>query len=323
MSRRHAAAPLPQQRTDIEANLMHADWFASQGHTAQAIGLYRTAATAAEARGDRRIALTAYAAVARLEGAGSDAKLAMGRIQAALGHRREAGKTLEEAGNAALQHGMVDVGLSAYRQAADADPTPQRWKRLVDWCVHLGREAAALHHLEEGTAALFAEEAFPQFITVARLLLQWRPNHVPTLRQLVRAHLQRKEIHAAVAAIQAILAERPGDPDALEHMAEAFAALGRVDKAAEVIARLAELMLERGTDGIPEARRLVYRGLTWRPGDSDLLVLRARFLPPQPRVHITRRLPPLDLSEFAHVAPPEVPIEEISEHRYVLIEATP
>jgi hypothetical protein len=51
--------------------------------------------------------------------------------------------------------------------------------------------------------------------------------------------------------------------------------------------------------------------------------LRARFLPPQPRVHITRRLPPLDLSEFAHVAPPEVPIEEISEHRYVLIEATP
>jgi tetratricopeptide (TPR) repeat protein len=297
--------PLPQQRSDIQANLMQADWFASQGHTAQAIGFYRTAAFNAEAKHDYRIALTAYASAARLEGPGSDARASVGRMQQLLGQPREAARTFEQAAQEQLQRGWVAEALEALRLAAKAEPTAKRWRQWFDWCVHLGRTDEVHRRLDEAAAELFAEEAFAPFIHVARLLLELRPHHVPTLRRLVRAHLQRKEIHRAVEAIQTILRERPGDPDALEHMAEAFAALGRSEKAAEVIVRLADLMLERGPEGRAEALRLVGRGLAWRPGHSDLLLLRNRLhgerRPPQMRV--TSRMPPLDLSELVEVVP--------------------
>jgi tetratricopeptide (TPR) repeat protein len=305
MARRDAALPLPQQRSDIQANLMHADRFASQGHTAQAAGLYRTAALKAEAKHDFRVALTAYASAARLEGVGSDARTSVGRMQLQLGRAREAARTFEEAANESFQRGRVADGLAALRLAADAEPTVERWRRLLDWSVHLGHTEDAQRQLDETAAKLFADESFAAFIPLARLLLELRPEHVPTLRRLVRAHLQRCEVHRAVEAIQAILRQRPGDPDALEHMAEAFAALGRNEKAAEVIVRLAHMMLERGPEGRAEARRLVGRGLGWRPGNSDLLLLRRRLggrRPPAPR-RVTTRMPPLDLSEFVEAVP--------------------
>ena len=324
MARRDAALPLPQQRSDIEANLMHADWFASQGHGAQAALLYRTAAIKAEQKKDHRIALTAWASAARLEGPGTDARIGVGRMQSLLGRHGEAARTFDEAAREHLRLGRSVEGIAAMRLAADAEPTAERWKLLLDWCTHLGLLADAQRHLEEAATKLFAEEQYGMFVQVARLLLELRPSHVPTLRRLVRAHLQRQELHRAVEAIQGILRERPGDPDALEHMAEAFAALGRKEKAAEVIGRLAQVMTERGPEGRAEAQRLVARGLGWRPGDSDLLLLRRRLgghRPPPMRV--TARMPPLDLSEFVEAVPPDPNAqleEEITSHRIDVVE---
>jgi hypothetical protein len=154
------------------------------------------------------------------------------------------------------------------------------------------------------------------------MLLEMRPNHVPTLRRLVRAHLERGELHRAVEAIQGILRERPGDPDALEHMAEAFATLGKKEKAAEAIARLAQMMMERGPEGRGEAMRLVSRGLSWRPGDSDLLLLRRRLggAKRPPPMRVTARMPPLDLSEFVEAVPPERIDDEVTSHRVEIVE---
>ncbi len=322
MARRNAASPLPQQRSDIEANLMHADWFASQGHTAQAALLYRTAALKAEEKKDHRIALVAWASAARLEGRGSDARIGMGRMQQALGRRREAARTFDEAAQEHLQLGRTAEGIAALRLAADAEPTTQRWKLLRDWCTHLGLLADAQRHLEEAADKLFSEQEYGAFVPVARMLLELRPSHVPTLRRLVRAHLQRRELHRAVEAIQAILRERPGDPDALEHMAEAFAALGRKEKAAEVILKLAQMMVERGAEGRAEAQRLVARGLGWRPGDSDLLLLRRRLGGQRPAkpIRITSRLPPLDLSEFVEAVPAPSVEDEVTSHRIEIVE---
>jgi len=322
MARRDAAIPLPEQRSDIQANLMHADWFASQGQGAQAALLYRTAACGAEAKRDYRIALTAYASAARLEGPGSDARVSMGRMQHLLGHHRDAARTLDEAAHERFHLGRVAEGIAALRLAADADPTVERWKRLLDWCLHVGAHAEAQQHLDEGVTKLFAEEAWTTFVYVARALLGLRPNHVPTLRRLVRAHLERGELHRAVEAIQGILRERPGDPDALEHMAEAFAALGKKQKAAEVIARLAQMMTERGPEGRGEAMRLVSRGLAWRPGDSDLLLLRRRLggVKRPPPTRVTARMPLLDLSEFVEAVPPERIDDEVTSHRIEIVE---
>ena len=302
-------ARLPQQQSDFDVNMAHAAQFASQGLVAQAIGLYRTAAANAEARGEFRNALRAYVEIVRIEGPNSDTQLKLGEMQYRSGRPREAAATLDRAANLTLQAGRVEMGLYAYRLAAIADPTAARWKQLIDWCRNLGKHDEAQRHLEEGAAELFRAEAFETFVYVANLLLELKPTDVPTLRMLMRAHLHRKDVHRAATTIQRILNERPGDADALERMAETFAELGRTDKAAEVTARLATMLALQGGTSREEAKRLVIRGLGWNRNNGQLLALKRQFDPPPPRPAPRpaprEEIPTLDLSEFVEVVPNE------------------
>ena len=105
--------------------------------------------------------------------------------------------------------------------------------------------------------------------------------------------------------IQLLLNERPGDADALERMAETFAELGRKDKAAEVVARLAVMLSQQPSKD--EAKRLVERGLGWNPNNARLLAVKRSFEPPPPPRPPARGrdedIPALDLSEFVEVVP--------------------
>ena len=304
---RYASPPLPQQQTDFEVHMAQAAALLAQGHTAPAIGLYRTAAARAEERGNFRNALRAYAEIVRLEGVNSDTQLKVGEMQYRSGRPREAASTLDHAANVALQYGRVEVGLHAYRLAALADPSPARWRQVLDWYVNLGKHAELVPMLEDASTELFSNEAYDGFIFVADQLLQHKPGNVATLRMLMRAHLQRKDLHRAAMTIQLLLNERPGDADALERMAETFAELGRKDKAAEVVARLA-VMLSQDEAARDEAKRLVDRGLAWNPNNARLLAVQQSFAPPPPpRPVVTRPreddIPALDLSEFVEVVP--------------------
>jgi len=289
--------------------------FLTQGQTGPAIGLYRTAAARAEERGNFRNALRAYAEIVRLEGPHSETQLKVGEMLYRADRPREAASTLDQAANVALQQGKVEVGLHAYRLAAMAEPTPARWRQVMDWYVNLGKHGEMVRTLEEASTELFRNEAYEGFIFVADQLLTHRPADVATLRMLMRAHLQRKDLHRAAITIQRLLDERPGDADALERMAETFAELGRKDKAAEVVSRLA-VMLSQNETSRDEAKRLVERGLTWNPNNARLLAVQSSFAPPpppkpaprpSPRPSAAQRhdadIPALDLSEFVEVVP--------------------
>jgi|GEM_PF-2224594 len=304
---RYASPPLPQQQSDFEVHMAQAAQFLAQGNVAPAIGMYRTAAARAEERGNFRNALRAYAEIVRLEGPQSDTQLKVGEMLYRSGQAQQAASTLDQAANVALQHGRVEVGLHAYRLAALAQPTPQRWRQVLDWYVNLGKHGELVKCLEDASTELFRDEAWEGFIFVADQLLQHRPNDVATLRMLMRAHLQRKDLHRAAVTIQRLLNERPGDPDALERMAETFAELGRKDKAAEVVARLA-VMLSQQPASADEAKRLVERGLGWNPNNGRLLAVKASFEPPPPprpapSPRADEDIPALDLSEFVEVVP--------------------
>lgn len=304
---RYASPPLPQQQSDFEVHMAQAASLLAQGHIAPAVGLYRTAATRAEERGNYRNALRAYAEIVRLEGPQSDTQLKVGEMQYRSGRPREAASTLDQAANVALQHGRVEVGLHAYRLAALADPSQARWRQVLDWYVNLGKHAELVPMLEDASTELFRNEAYEGFIFVADHLLQHKPDSVATLRMLMRAHLQRKDLHRAAVTIQRLLDMRPGDADALERMAETFAELGRKDKAAEVVSRLA-VMLSQDEASRDEAKRLVDRGLAWNPNNARLLAVKHSFAPPPPPRPAPARapvedIPALDLSEFVEVVP--------------------
>jgi tetratricopeptide (TPR) repeat protein len=331
---RNAAAPLPQQRSDVEVNLMHADWFASQGQIAQAIALYRTVGSTCRQRGDHRRAVTAFASVARLEGPGSDAKLQMGESLLALEQRADAARTLEQAGHELLSVGFVPTALHAFHQAAVAAPSVDRWRTYLHWSRHYGKEDDAIRHLAELTSTAVIEVDAKNMLGICELLLESIPGHVPTLRKVARACLEQRQVHKAVDAIQTILQIRPGDADALERMAEAFAALGKRHKAAEVMLRLAYVVNDRGPTARDEARRLVNRGVMWDPHNQALLAMQRKLddrpkavareigatasHPPVPPAS-KRRPPPapakpplIDLSDFVEVAAYEQSVMELS-----------
>lgn len=308
---RYASPPLPQQQSDFEVHMTQASTFLAQGQVAPAIGLYRTAAARAEDRGNFRNALRAYAEIVRLEGPHSDTQLKVGEMQYRSGRPLEAASTLDHAANIALQHGRVEVGLHAYRLAALADPTAARWRQVMDWYVNLGKDAELITCLEGASTELFRNEKWEGFAFVAEQLLERRPHDVATLRMLMRAHLQRKDLHRAAVTIQRLLTERPGDADALERMAETFAELGRKDKAAEVVARLAIMMVQQ-PGSKDEGKRLIERGLSWNPNNGRLLAAKRALTPPppprpKPAIAPRRRpkddIPALDLSEFVEVVP--------------------
>ena len=305
MARRDAATPLPQQRSAFEANLMHADWFASRGQTAQAVALYRTAATNAENGGQYAVAVTAYASVARLEGAGSSATIKVGEMRLRMGQREEAAEVFGTAGQECMASGAWREGLRAFRMAAKAQPDAARWLRLVDWCRHLKQRNEELQYLEEGAADLFANHDLDGFVAVAKRMLAEMPGHVPTLRRLIRAHFGRRDLHRAVESIAALLRARPGDVDALERMAEAFAMLGKKLQAAEVMRRLAERLVHGGPDDQLEAERLIGRGLSWCPNDRRLaqLLRRRQGAGTAAHVVVSARTPALDLSDFVEAVP--------------------
>lgn len=306
---RTASPPLPRHQSDFDVHMNQAQAFSVAGQVAQAIGLYRTAALAAEGRQEFRNALRAYAEIVRLEGPQSDTILKLGEMQHRTGRSREAAATLDRAAHQALLAGRVEIGLHAYRLAAEAEPTAARWKHLIDWCTNIGRDQDAYRHLEEGSALLFRRELYDVFIVLGMRLLELNPEHMPTLRMMMRAQLQRKNLHRVVLTVAAVLQQRPGDADAIEHMAETFAALGRVDKAAEVLARLATALLDEGSAARAEAKRMVARGLQWNPSNEVLQDLQRSFVPPPPKVRKTPPPPPrndapaLDLSDFVEVEP--------------------
>ena len=299
------------QRSGIETNLRHADWFAAQGMTIQAIGFYRTAATLAERAGDYGIALRAFDAVARLEGIGSEAKLRIGAIHVRIGNRTAGAALLEHLANESLQTGRPDQALEAFALAADAEPTRARWAAVLHWHDHFGRQAEGTRALEHAAVRVFtAQTDDDAVVVIGRLLLERKPGHEPSLRQLIRVHLRRRELHRAVESIQALLRVRRGDADALEQMAHAFKLLGRPDKAAEVLVKLAGSLADTGAAGVETAKRLVSTGLAWEPGNSELLLLRRRFNPPKAKPRPKRRssrppAPPVDLSEFIEAVPEE------------------
>lgn len=303
---RYASPPLPRQQTDFDVHMAQAASLLAQGQVAPAIGLYRTAGARAEERGNYRNALRAYAEIVRLEGPNSDTQLKVGEMQYRSGRPKEAASTLDHAANVALQYGRVEVGLHAYRLAALAEPTPARWRQVIDWYVNLGKQGELMKCLEDACTELFRDEAWDGFVFVAEQVLQHRPTDVATLRMLMRAHLQRKDLHKAAMTIQVLLNHRPGDPDALERMAETFAELGRKDKAAEVVARLV-VMLSEQPGSKDEAKRLVERGLSWNPRNARLLAAQRSFSPPPPPRPAPRQreedIPALDLSEFVEVVP--------------------
>ncbi|MBX7079002.1 MAG: tetratricopeptide repeat protein [Nannocystaceae bacterium] len=267
-----APMPLPSQPSQIDAQLQHADWFASVGQLAPALGMYRTAALQCEQQGDHARALAIHARIARLDH-DPGVRLRIGELQLALGQSRQAAETLDGVVRDELRWARVPQALAAATVAVQADATPMRRLVLAD----LAQRAGAYELAAEQLATLAQLEltagrhARAQSLCVRALRLA--PQHLPSLRAAADAHLRARDVHRAVAAIRCILAQAPGDAVALEGMAEAFVLLGRRERAAEVMRLLAVRLAAAGPVQADAARAVIHRGLSWQPDHEGLRAL--------------------------------------------------
>lgn len=267
---RHAAMPLPSQPSEIDAHLGHADAFAAQGQLALALGMYRTAANLAEQRQDHAGAIAIFARIARLD-RDPAVRGRIGELQIALGQREQGAATLDGVARDELAIGRLANGLAAAEQAARAVPTAARHHMAADLAARLGQHDRCVDQLHALAVVELAAGEVTRVQSICRRALSMRPNHVPTLRIAVAAHLRARDLHRAVAGIRAILTQLPQDTAAFEAMAEAFVVLGRRQNAAEVVRLLATRARAGAMSG--DARAWVRRGLAWDPANAGLLEL--------------------------------------------------
>ena len=293
-----------QPSSQVQGQLAHAEWFVQSGQIPQAIAMYRTAAGACEEQGDASRALELWKQVVVLDGS-YDARLRVARLQRRLGQRREAAVTFEGLAEEAIGRGWLQHALEAYVAVVEAEPRPDRRQRLAQLALQHGMTADALVQLDLAGAELERAGRVDAMIEVSRRTLALAPDHVPTLRRLARAQLDRGQTQTAVNSIRAALRTAPRDYAALELMAEAFVTLGKIERATEVIYLLAQRRCME-PDGQKEAQRLVTRGLAWAPDDEALAGIERelrgeRVVPPRQEIVVPDGIEALDLTEFAEI----------------------
>jgi tetratricopeptide (TPR) repeat protein len=267
-----AARPLPSQASELDAHLQHGDMFASAGQVAPALAMYRMAATQCELTGELGRALAIHARIARLDpDPGMRARIA--ELQLHLGQRPAAANTFDGVARDQLRLGRVPHALAAAAAALAAEPTRARRWQLAG----LARSAGQLELAVEQLKALAVDElAAGQHVrsqSLCRRALQLAPGHAATLRVAVDAFLRGRDAHRAVECIRELLRIDPDDRVALEGIAEAFALLGNKDRGAEALRLLALRLGAQGPEQRDDARALVRRAISWRPGDEALRTL--------------------------------------------------
>lgn len=311
---RSAPMPLPSQTSEIDAHLHHADAFVATGQVVLALGMYRTAALLAEQRHDVHRALAIHARIARID-PDPGARARIGELQLALGQRAEAATTLDTVVRDELRAGRWPQALHAATTAVSAAPTAPRRLTLADLAQRLGQVELAVDQLQAVAVEELREGRVGRAQSLCARALGLAPEHLPTLRTAVDAHLRARDAHRAVAAIRAILARAPHDVVALEGMADAFVILGKRHAAAEVLRLLATQLAATGPHAHGDARALVHRALSWHPENEGLRQL-DRELTDRPRpvareivAESTRVIDLADLVEVRQVVRPAVPMQ--------------
>ncbi|MEX1363817.1 MAG: tetratricopeptide repeat protein [Nannocystaceae bacterium] len=190
-----------------------------------------------------------------------------------------------------LSAGRQTDGLQMLRLGAELDPhNPEVRRQLarIYLARHMKREA--VEALCDASNLLLQAKRHQDFVEVANQILELEPRDVNTLRELPRVYLELHKPHQAVRALGQLTKVSPGDIAGYEILAQAFALIGRTDKALGVLERLVE---ELGATGqADKADSILNHARYWRPSDTGFLRSLKRVEIPRPRPASTESPPP-------------------------------
>jgi len=194
---------------------------------------------------------------------------------------RQARPVCARAAEVHLAAGRQTDGLQMLRLGAELDPhNPDVRRQLarIYQARHMKREAVEAL-LDAGNLLLQAKR-YDDYVEVAEQILGIEPRELDTLRDLPRVYLELRRPHDAVRTLAALTKVSPGDIIGYEILAQAFALIGRVDKALSVLERLVE---ELGATGqADKADAIINHARYWRPTDVGFMRSLKRLEVPRP-----------------------------------------
>ncbi|MCA9708321.1 MAG: tetratricopeptide repeat protein, partial [Myxococcales bacterium] len=211
---------------------------------------------------------------------------------------RHARALCAKAAEAHLAAGRQTDGLQILRLGAELDPqNPEVRLQLarIYQSRHMNREA--VEALSDAGNLLLQAKRYDDYVAVAQRILALAPSDIQTLRDLPRVYLELRKPHEAVRALGLLTRASPGDIVGYEILAQAFASIGRIDKALSVLERLVE---ELGATGkADKAHAILNHARYWRPTDLGFLRSLKRLEVPHPRAPAH----PTNPGDPRHVAP--------------------
>lgn len=203
---------------------------------------------------------------------------------------RQARPICARAAEAHLAAGRQTDGLQMLRLGAELDPhNPDVRRQLarIYQARHMQREA--VEALSDAANLLLQAKRYDDYVEVAEQILTLEPRDLETLRDLPRVYLELRKPHDAVRTLGRLTKASPGDIIGYEILAQAFALIGRVDKALSVLERLVE---ELGATGqADKADAILNHARYWRPTDVGFLRSLKRMEIPRPAAAPERPAP--------------------------------
>lgn len=195
---------------------------------------------------------------------------------------RQARPVCARAAEAHLVAGRQTDGLQMLRLGAELDPHNAEVRRQlarIYQARHMKREAVEV--LCDAGNLLLQAKRFEDYVQVAEQILTLEPRDIETLRDLPRVYLELRKPQEAVRALGRLTKVSPGDISGYETLAQAFALIGRIDKALSVLERLVE---ELGATGqADKADAILNHARYWRPTDLGFLRSLKRMEVPRPK----------------------------------------
>ncbi|MCG8554260.1 MAG: tetratricopeptide repeat protein [Proteobacteria bacterium] len=263
---------------DVRTLLKIGDLRARQGNGAQAIEAYDMVAKHYAEQGFFLKAVAVYKQILKLEPQRLEARTKLAEMYEMLSLVSDALNTYEQVANSYAERGDTASAITSLRRMVDLDPENVASQiKLAEALskAKLNQEAVAAFRVAAGL--LRQQDREDDYVKVAERLLFHRPDEAPLAQELARVYLNRGEAKHALAKLQPCFRADPRDCDTLELLAQAFRALGQVQKAVAVYREIAKLHHESGR--LTERAAALERIVEIDPGDVEARTTLASMRP--------------------------------------------
>ncbi len=257
-----------EDENDIRIWIRIGDLYVKLGQKNEAVENYKKVAQLYVQQGDPEKSIAVYKRILEISPQAVDAHLSLGGLYREQGRIGHATQQYELAAQALYRQGKIRESLRAEQAIVDLMPdSVARRIKLAELYSKENMYADATREFTAAAAYLRNAGRMDDYTKVAERLLFHSPENLEAIKELSRYYLKAGETQRALPRLQVGFKVDHKDPELLDLLAEAFAALRKTDKSIAVLKEMSRLYVDRGA--LAAARSVAQRILALDPSDAD------------------------------------------------------